>query len=147
MDRGHAENNENENDLLIVEDLTLLMMDDKSGAIAGEGPLHDTLGGAVLVELGLGGHLAADETTEDERRAGRRRSSRTPSDPLLRAAQRRSVSVRGVQTLLIEIGTGAAKRETVLTGSWSGARCGQETKKTLGLFRTTSTTVADTGYK
>ncbi|MFE1482572.1 GPP34 family phosphoprotein [Streptomyces fimicarius] len=141
--------NENESDLLIVEDLTLLMMDDKSGAIAGEGTLYYTLGGAVLVELGLGGHIAADENDQGLNGVKVHAvSSRTPSDPLLRAAQAKvGERVRGVQTLLIEIGTGVVKRETVLDRLVERGMLRQETKKTLGLFRTTSTTVADTGYK
>ncbi|MCI4044873.1 GPP34 family phosphoprotein [Streptomyces sp. TRM75563] len=137
----------NEHDLLIVEDLTLLMMDDKSGAIAGEGTLYYTLGGAVLVELGLRGHIAADENDQGLNGVKVHAvSSRTPSDPLLRAAQAKAGErVRGVQTLLIEIGTGM--RETVLDRLVERGMLRQETKKTLGLFRTTSTTVADTGYK
>ncbi|MFF8297276.1 GPP34 family phosphoprotein [Streptomyces globisporus] len=137
------------NDLLIVEDLTLLMMDDTSGAIAGAGTLYYTLGGALLVELGLGGHLRADGNgtglngVKVQAVAGR-----TPSDPLLRAVHAKvGERVRGVQTLLIEIGTGAGKRETVLDRLVERGVLRQETKKTLGLFRTTSTTVADTGYK
>lgn len=137
----------NEHDLLIVEDLTLLMMDDRSGAIAGEGTLYYTLGGAVLVELGLGGHIAADENDQGLNGVKVHAvSSRTPSDPLLRAAQAKvGERVRGVQTLLIEIGTGM--RETVLDRLVERGMLRQETRKTLGLFRTTSTTVADTGYK
>ncbi len=139
----------NGNDLLIVEDLTLLMMDDASGAIAGAGTLYYTLGGAVLVELGLDGHIRADENdvglngVKVHAVAGR-----TPSDPLLRAAHAKvGERLRGVQTLLIELGTGVAKREAVLDRLVERGVLRQETKKTLGLFRTTSTKMADTGYK
>ncbi|MFE8913817.1 GPP34 family phosphoprotein [Streptomyces globisporus] len=137
------------NDLLIVEDLTLLMMDDASGAIAGAGTLYYTLGGALLVELGLGGHLRADgNDTGLNGVKVHAVAGRTPSDPLLRAVHAKvGERVRGVQTLLIEIGTGAGKRETVLDRLVERGVLRQETKKTLGLFRTTSTTVADTGYK
>ncbi|MDX3605208.1 GPP34 family phosphoprotein [Streptomyces sp. FL06-04B] len=137
------------NDLLIVEDLTLLMMDDTSGAIAGAGTLYYTLGGALLVELGLGGHLRADGNgTGLNGVKVHAVAGRTPSDPLLRAVHAKvGERVRGVQTLLIEIGTGAGKRETVLDRLVERGVLRQETKKTLGVFRTTSTTVADTGYK
>ncbi|MFJ1802802.1 GPP34 family phosphoprotein [Streptomyces sp. NPDC088180] len=138
-----------ENETLIVEDLTLLMMDDASGAIAGAGTLYYTLGGAVLVELGLGGHTRADE--DDQGLNGVKVhavAGRAPSDPLLRAAHAKvGERVRGVQTLLIEIGTGVVTREAVLDRLVERGVLRQETRKTLGLFRTTSTTVADTGYK
>lgn len=132
---------------LIVEDLTLLMMDDKSGAIAGAGTLYYTLGGAVLVELGLGGHITVDEN--DQGFNGLRVHA-TPGDPLpdplLQAAREKTAErVRGVQTLLIEIGTGM--RETVLERLVERGMLRQESKKMLGIFRTTSTTAADTGHK
>ncbi|MFD4025672.1 GPP34 family phosphoprotein [Streptomyces sp. NPDC058576] len=138
-----------ENDLLIVEDLTLLMMDDASGAIAGAGTLYYTLGGAVLVELGLDGHIRADENDAGLNGVKVHAvAGRTPSDPLLRAAHAKvGERLRGVQTLLIELGTGVAKREAVLDRLVERGVLRQETKKTLGLFRTTSTKMADTGYK
>lgn len=138
-----------ENETLIVEDLTLLMMDDASGAIAGAGTLYYTLGGAALVELGLGGHTRADE--DDQGLNGVKVhavAGRAPSDPLLRAAHAKvGERLRGVQTLLIEIGTGVVTREAVLDRLVERGVLRQETRKTLGLFRTTSTKVADTGYK
>ncbi|MGW6285499.1 GOLPH3/VPS74 family protein [Streptomyces sp. NPDC055107] len=138
-----------ENETLIVEDLTLLMMDDTSGAIAGAGTLYYTLGGAVLVELGLGGHTRADEGDQGLNGVKVHAvAGRAPSDPLLRAAHAKvGERVRGVQTLLIEIGTGVVTREAVLDRLVERGVLRQETRKTLGLFRTTSTTVADTGYK
>ncbi|WDG31160.1 GPP34 family phosphoprotein [Streptomyces sp. CA-278952] len=139
----------NENEMLIVEDLTLLMMDDRSGAIAGAGTLYYALGGAVLVELGLGGRIRADE--DDKGLNGVKVhavAGPASSDPLLRAAHAKvGERVRGVQTLLIEIGTGVVTRETVLDRLVERGVLRRETRKTLGLFRTTSTTVADTGYK
>ncbi|MEU4027377.1 GOLPH3/VPS74 family protein [Streptomyces anulatus] len=137
------------NDMLIVEDLTLLMMDDKSGAIAGAGTLYYTLGGAVLVELGLGGHTRADENDQGLNGVKVHAvAGPAPSDPLLRAAHAKvGERVRGVQTLLIEIGTGVVTRETVLDRLVERGVLRRETKRTLGLFRTTSMTVADTGCK
>lgn len=136
-----------QNETLIVEDLTLLMMDDKSGAIAGAGTLFYTLGGAVLVELGLGGHVRVDEN--DRGLNGLKVhavAGRPLPDPVLRAAhEKASERVRGVQTLLIEIGTGM--RETVLDRLVERGMLRRETKKTLGLFRSTSMTAADTSHK
>ncbi|MEV0774803.1 GPP34 family phosphoprotein [Streptomyces sp. NPDC050433] len=135
------------NETLIVEDLLLLMFDDKSGAIAGEGTLYYTLGGAVLVELGLGKHVRVDEN--DRGMNGLKVhavAGDPPADPVLRAAHEKvAARKRGVQTLLIEIGTGL--RETVLDRLVERGMLRRETKKTLGLFRTTATTAADTGHK
>ncbi|MCI3223349.1 GPP34 family phosphoprotein [Streptomyces sp. NP-1717] len=135
------------NEMLIVEDLLLLMFDDESGAIAGEGTLYYTLGGAVLVELGLGKYVRVDENDQGlnglkvHAVAGDR-----PADPVLRAAHEKVAErKRGVQTLLIEIGTGM--RQTVLDRLVERGMLRQETKKTLGLFRTTATKAADTGHK
>ncbi len=47
-------------DLLLVEDLMLLLLDDESGVAKGEGTLHWTLGGAVLMELALRGRVETD---------------------------------------------------------------------------------------
>ncbi|MFF3992689.1 GPP34 family phosphoprotein [Streptomyces cyaneofuscatus] len=133
--------------LLIVEDLTLLLMDDASGAIPTAGTLYYTQGGAVLVELGLAGHVRVDEG--DRGLTGIRVHAvvgRPPEDPLLRDAYKKvSEKVRGVQTLLIEIGTGL--REPVFDRLVERGTLRRETKKTLGLFRTTSHTIADSAYK
>lgn len=135
------------NELLVVEDLTLLMTDDASGAIAGAGTLYYTLGGAVLVELGLGGHVTVDPA--DRGLNGlkvRAVADDPPSDPLLSSAHERVAGrVRGVQTLLIEIGTGL--HETVLGRLVERGLVRQDSRTVLGLFRTTATRIADTGYK
>ncbi|MGW7514290.1 GOLPH3/VPS74 family protein [Streptomyces sp. NPDC054796] len=132
---------------LIVEDLTLLMMDDKSGAIAGAGTLYYTLGGAVLVELGLGGHVTVDENDSGLNGVKVRAVEGDPlPDPVLRAAQDKVAGrVRGVQTLLIQIGTGL--RETVLDRLVERGMLRRESRKTLGVFRSTATTAADTSHK
>ncbi|MFI6083197.1 GPP34 family phosphoprotein [Streptomyces sp. NPDC051217] len=123
------------------------MFDDKSGAIAGVGTLFYTLGGAVLVELGLGGHVRVDENDKGLNGLKVHAVVGDPlSDPVLRAAHEKVAGrVRGVQTLLIEIGTGL--RETVLDRLVERGMLRQETKKTLGLFRSTATTAGDTGHK
>ncbi|MET9553207.1 GPP34 family phosphoprotein [Streptomyces sp. NPDC006645] len=136
-----------QNETLVVEDLMLLMFDDKSGAIAGSGTLYYTLGGAVLVELGLGGYVTVDEN--DSGLSGLKVHAvpgNPPADPLLRDAHEQIARrKRGVQTLLIEIGT--ELRETVLDRLVERGMLRRESRKTLGLFRTTATTAADTGHK
>ncbi|OEV11279.1 GOLPH3/VPS74 family protein [Streptomyces nanshensis] len=136
-----------QNEPLIAEDLTLLMMDDASGAIAGEGTLYYTLGGAVLVELGLGGHIAADpnETglTGVKVRAG---TGRPPSDPLLRGAYDTvAARVRGVHSLLAEVGTGL--RTPVLDRLVKRGTVRRRSTKWLGFIPSTSLTIADTAHK
>ncbi|MEU6117184.1 GPP34 family phosphoprotein [Streptomyces sp. NPDC047117] len=135
------------NEPLIVEDLLLLMMDDTSGAIAGEGTLYYTLGGAVLVELGLGGYVRVD--ARDVGLTGlkvRAVTGASPQDPLLRSAHEQVAErVRGVQTLLAEIGP--ALRGTVLDRLVERGTLHRERKKTLGVFPSTSLSVADTGRK
>ncbi|MEU8866843.1 GOLPH3/VPS74 family protein [Streptomyces umbrinus] len=136
-----------QNETLIVEDLVLLLMDDESGAIAGAGTLYYTLGGAVLVELGLDGHITVDEN--DKGLNGlkvRAVPGDALSDPVLQTAHEKVAErVRGVQTLLIEIGTGL--HETVLDRLVERGMLRRESKKTLGVFRSTSTTAADTQHK
>lgn len=135
------------NELLIAEDLLLLMTDDESGAIAGEGTLYYTLGGAVLVELGLEGHITSDP--RDSGLTGRKVRAvpgRRPSDPVLRAAHARVAErPRGVQGLLAETGTGL--RETLLQRLVKRGMLRRESKKWLGFLTTTSMTVTDTGHK
>ncbi|QQM38567.1 GOLPH3/VPS74 family protein [Streptomyces liliifuscus] len=137
-----------QNETLIVEDLMLLLMDDESGAIAGASTLYYTLGGAVLVELALDGHVTVDENDKGLNGLKVHAVSGDPlSDPVLQMAQEKVTAdrVRGVQTLLIEIGTGL--RETVLDRLVERGMLRRESKKTLGVFRSTSTMAADTGHK
>ncbi|MGX1909957.1 GOLPH3/VPS74 family protein [Streptomyces phaeochromogenes] len=136
-----------QNKTLIVEDLMLLLMDDKSGAIVGAGTLYYTLGGAVLVELGLDGHITVDENDKGLNGLKVHAVSGEPlSDPVLHTAHEKVAErVRGVQTLLIEIGTGL--RETLLDRLVERGMLRRESKRTLGVFRSTSTTAADTQHK
>ncbi|MEG8279804.1 GOLPH3/VPS74 family protein [Streptomyces sp. AHA2] len=134
---------------LIVEDLMLLMFDDESGAIAGAGTLYYTLGGAVLVELAQAGRVRVD--AHDRTLNGLRVHSvagEPLSDPVLRAAGEKTAErVRGVQTLLIELGTGLRLRETVLDRLVERGMLRRESKRRWGVFRTTATRAADTRHK
>jgi len=136
-----------QNELLIVEDLLLLMMDDKSGAIAGEGTLFYTLGGAVLVELSLGGHVTVDQN--DRGLTGlkvRAVPGRPLPDPVLRSAHDKVAKrVRGVQGTLAEIGT--PLRQSVLDRLVERGMLRRESKKWLGIFTSTSMRIADTRHK
>ncbi|OZM69995.1 GPP34 family phosphoprotein [Amycolatopsis antarctica] len=87
-------------DLLIVEDLMLLLLDDKSGALKGAGTIHYSLGGAVLMELALLGRVEVDRKQSVHAVPG------DPlGDPLLdSAAAQAAKRPRYVQTSLMEIG-------------------------------------------
>jgi len=124
-------------DLLIVEDLLLLLLDDTSGTIAGEGTLYYTLGGAVLVELALRGEVAPDDsrTLFNGIRIGAVKGE-LPSDPLLREAYEKvAKKPRGVQELLIDIGS--SLRGEVLDRLVERGFIRREKKKVLGVFPTT----------
>jgi len=124
-------------DLLLVEDLLLLLLDDKTGAIAGEGTLYYVLGGAVLTELAL-----RDQVTIDGKRTllnGPRVTAvagEKPTDALLRSGYDIvAEKPRGVAELLIRIGTGL--RGQVLDRLLERGFIRRETTRTLGIFRTT----------
>jgi len=131
--KGHTINP----DLLIVEDLLLLLLDDKTGTIAGEGTLYYPLGGAVLVELALRGEVQPDDsrTLFNGIRIAAVKGE-LPSDPLLRQAYEKVASKpRGVQELVIEIGT--PLRGEVLDRLVQRGFIRKESRRVLGLFNTT----------
>lgn len=85
---------------LIVEDLFLLLLDDRSGAPKGEANLHYTLGGAVLMELALLGRVELDPNQRVHAVAGE-----PIGDSLLdRAVKQVAKRLRRVHTVLLEVG-------------------------------------------
>lgn len=134
-------------ELLLVEDLLLLLLDDESGLIKGEGTLYYTLGGAVLVELALRGHI---ETVDGAGfLAGQKVQAvgtAPPSDPLLgRAYDKVAEKVRGVQSLLPLVG--GDLRAQVIDRLLERGLVRRETRKTLGLFRSTRLPAQDPVYE
>ncbi|MET7334956.1 GPP34 family phosphoprotein [Nonomuraea sp. NPDC005650] len=136
-----------QSDLLIVEDLMLLMLDDETGAIAGVGTLHYTLGGAVLVELALRGRVETD---------GGRPGLNGPkviavgdgplSDPLLQSAYEKVAErPQRVQSLLLAIGGGLWK--PVIDRLVERGLIRRESRRVLGVFRTTRLPAEDTGHE
>jgi hypothetical protein len=133
-------------DTLIVEDLMLLLLDDRTGAIAGEGVLQYPLGGAILAELALAGLVEADGTTMFYGQKVHAVAGALPTDPLLRRAYDTIAErPRGVQTLLLEIGS--ELREQVLDRLVERHFLRRETKRTLGLFTTTRLPANDPQYE
>ncbi|MCH1881937.1 GPP34 family phosphoprotein [Agrococcus sp. ARC_14] len=124
---------------MLAEDLMLLLFQPDAGlqqgvgAIAGENILFYVLGGAVLTELALGGHVR----TDDGARAARVETTEiAPADPLLRSAwDYIAQKPRGVQTVLAAIGP--TLRTPVLARLIERGDIREGTRKTLGLFQTT----------
>jgi hypothetical protein len=133
-----------QSDLLIVEDLMLLLLDDDAGVPAGAGTLYYTLGGAMLVDLALRGSIEIDEG-----RAGLTGAKVLAvagggphTDPLLQSAYDKvAEKPRGVQTLLITLGTGLDVQ--VLDRLVARGLLRREKKKWLRLIPTTSIEVED----
>ncbi|MEU4555455.1 Golgi phosphoprotein 3 GPP34 [Micromonospora violae] len=116
----------------LVEDLLLLLFQPASGTIAGENTLFYVLGGAVLADLALGGHL----TTSDRGRVSSV-ADHPPSDGLLRPAwDYLAEKPRGAQTALAAIGP--PLRGPVLERLIARSDIDKEPRKVLGLFRTTA---------
>lgn len=96
----------------LAEDLLLVLFQPQSGTIAGEGTLYYVLAGAVLADLGLGGHVRTGTgklgglTVEAV-------ADNPPADHLMRATwEYVADKPRGVQTVLAA--TGPTLREPLL---------------------------------
>lgn len=118
-------------DLLIVEDFMLLLLDDESGSPAGAGTLHYSLGGALLVDLALAGRIELDGTSVTVV-DGPPLEDPLLADALAQVGQKR----RGVHALLFVLGQGLSERITERLAERGLVR--RESRKVLGLFRTTT---------
>lgn len=135
---------------LIAEDLMLLMMDDRSGAIAGAGTLMYALGGAVLAELALLGRVETEESTSFLGGLSGPTVHGVGSDPLPDPLLQQGWDTvaekpRRAQTLLITIGT--PLREPIIDRLIERGHLHRETKKVLGLFTATKLPAAGDGYE
>ena len=69
---------------LIAEDLLLLLLDDESGKLTGTTYLDTGIGGALLVELALGGHVEVVKGSDIWARAKVHTTvNDAPADPIL----------------------------------------------------------------
>ncbi|GAB3671341.1 GOLPH3/VPS74 family protein [Saccharopolyspora tripterygii] len=134
-------------DTLIVEDLMLLLLHDEHGTIAGEGTLHHTLGGAMLVELALGGAADADEGRASLNGPEVRAVGDVPiEDPLLRSAYDVvAEKTQRMQPLLLQIGSGL--REAVTDRLVERGLVRREEKRVLGIFRSTRWPAEDSQHE
>ena len=137
-----------QSEMLIVEDLMLLMLDDETGAIAGAGTLHYTLGGAMLVELSLRGRIEADESRTGLNGPKVVVVGDGPlSDPLLQSTYEKVAErPRGVQTLLLDIG-GRLRKPVIDRLVERGLIIRRESKRVPDVFRTTTLPAENTGHE
>ncbi|ANZ43241.1 hypothetical protein BBK82_34270 [Lentzea guizhouensis] len=114
-------------------------MDDESGTPAAAGTLYYAVGGAVLVELALGGLVeVADKKVV--------LTGAAPEDPLLaQACEKIAEKPRGVDSILLRIG--ADMWERVVDRLVERGMVRREEKRVLGLFRSTSLPAADTRHE
>jgi hypothetical protein len=129
-------------DVTLPEAVMLLLFDPRSGTIVGEGQsLMYTLGGAVLVELAVQGHVELDDKKRRVRAVGH-----GPEDSLLRAAWERVPKVAtGTRGLVIDIG--ARMRESTLNRLIARGEIRQEPHRFLGIFPTHTLKGGDTGTR
>ncbi|HEX6151477.1 GOLPH3/VPS74 family protein [Nocardioides sp.] len=131
---------------LIAEDLLLLLLDDEKGTLSSsyERPL---LGGALLVELSLGGQVEVEHTrilkTARARVTGQ---GGTPGDPLLADALAVvAEKPRSAQQLVDRLGKSA--RQPLLDQLVDRGLVERRTTKVLGLFPRTTWPAADARHE
>jgi hypothetical protein len=134
-------------DTLIVEDVLLLILDDKTGAAAGAGTRHLTLAGAVLVELALLHRIEPDGDGAWNKGTKIVATGDGPlPDPLLQTTYD-AIAARpqDIYTLLATIGHGLS--EPVIERLLQRGLLRRDRKRFLGLFPTTSLPATNTGHE
>ncbi|MFD7024983.1 GPP34 family phosphoprotein [Promicromonospora sukumoe] len=128
-------------DVTLPEAVMLLLFDPRTGTIAGEGQsLMYTLGGAMLTELAMRGHIELDE------RNRRVRAGHVPEDSLLRGAwDRVPQTATGVRGLAIDIGV--RSRDSTLNRLLARGDIRQEPRRLLGFIPTRTLKGGDTGTR
>lgn len=142
-------------ELLIVEDLALLLADDRSGTPAAATALYYTLGGAVLAELALLGAVEAEKgswlTGTQVRVVGaspEHPGEQTPelADPLLSdALAKLEGKPKGVQSALATLGSGLW--EVIVERLLQRGLLSEEESRFLGIFPTTKHPATDNAYE
>ncbi|WP_030144355.1 GPP34 family phosphoprotein [Glycomyces sp. NRRL B-16210] len=132
---------------LVVEDLLLLLLDDEKGHIAGEGTLYYTLGGAVLLELALTGRVRVEpKKSAFGSSTIQSVGSIPPTDPILADAFTVvAKKPRTAQTFILMLGPSLRTKVTDRLVERGLVR--RNTKKVLGLFRSTTWPAEDTRHE
>ncbi|KAA9136215.1 GOLPH3/VPS74 family protein [Microbacterium caowuchunii] len=129
----------------LAEDLLLLLFQPDSGTIAGESTLFYVLGGAVLTDLALGGHVTTT-TTRSGMVTVQVVDGRPPSDDILRSAwERIGGAPHGVQSILAMIGP--ALRQPLLARLVARDHIREEHRRIMGLFSSTAHVAGSTGRR
>ncbi|MFY7065102.1 GOLPH3/VPS74 family protein [Nocardiopsis changdeensis] len=121
---------------LLAEDVMLVLFQPASGTIAGENTLFYVLGGAVLTELGAGGHVAVGGPGPGGARVEAVEGG-APADPLLRSGwDHVATGPRSAGTVLAAIGP--RLRGPVLDRLVERGDIRRVKRRTLGLFDSTA---------
>ncbi|QTE31071.1 GOLPH3/VPS74 family protein [Pengzhenrongella sicca] len=115
----------------LPEIVMLLLFNPRNGAISGEGlTLMYTLGGAMLTELAIGGHIELDVGKRGAHAVGD-----GPADPLMRGAWKRvPSSARKIRSLVVDIGP--RSRESTLNALVKRGEIRRVPHRFLGLIPT-----------
>ncbi len=148
-DTAHAGTGGLTSEPLLVEDLMLLLLDDDGASISGAGVLHYILGGAVLVEMAMEGHVELDDGKGSGWGNGpivKPVGGRSFNDPLLAEAYEViSKKEQRVQPVILALGSDL--RTTVLERLETRGLIRKETGKFLGIFRTTKWPADDEAHE
>lgn len=135
-------------DLLLVDDLMLLLLHDDGSTIAGAGTLHYTLGGALVMDLALGEHIALEDEGRRSLNGPRIEvtAGASPADPLLAASlERLRAKQQRLQPAILTLGAGLYT--TILERLEERGLIRREQRTRLGIFRTTRWPAADTEHE
>ncbi|MHC5797081.1 GOLPH3/VPS74 family protein [Lacisediminihabitans sp. FW035] len=126
----------------LPEVVMLLLFNPRDGTIAGEGlPLMYTLGGALLAELAIRGHIELDDGQRRARAVGD-----PPADLLLRGAWERIPTTGiGIRPLVVDIGT--RSRESTLNRLVERGEVLRVPRRFLGIIPTHALEGGDTGTR
>jgi hypothetical protein len=126
----------------LPEALMLVLFNPRNGTIAGEGlNLMYALGGAMITELAMQGHIELDQTKRKARRVGD-----GPASSLLRGAWNRVPEQNtGIRSLVIDIGT--RSRETTLDRLIERGDINKEARRFLGFIPTHALVGGATGTR
>jgi hypothetical protein len=131
----------------LAEDLLLLLLDPRHGAVAGEGmPLFHVLAGGVLVELALREDVTIDDRTTWSGRRVRATGTEPPADPLLRSTWDR-VADRPVDVHQLVAETGPRLRAPVLDRLVERGDVLRERRRLLGVLPSTALRPGGTGRR
>ena len=129
----------------VAEDLLLLLFQPDSGTIAGEGTLYYVLAGAVLADLGLGGHVRTGSGITGALTV-QAVAENPPVDHLVRATwEYVAEKSRGVQTVLAAMGP--TLRAPLLDRLVERGDIRRVTRRMFGLFDTSRLEEGDRGRR